>query len=1186
MARQRIIPVRRAYNRWVANQTLEDYALRFTAKSARRFSNDRISQTAIGAISFLALEAIGGAITLSYGTTNALIAILIASIAILLVGVPIARYATRHGVDVDLLTRGASFGYIGSTITSLIYASFTFILFAIEASIMASALQLAFGLPLWIGYIISAVAVIPLVTHGIRMISRFQLITQPFWIVLNVLPFVFIAFMDWEKFDLWRAFNGLGQPEGAAGSIAAFDVAKFGAASAVILALMTQIGEQVDFLRFLPAEGAPKWRQKLGIFLAGAGWVAVGAPKLIAGSFLAFLALSSGVSPEHASEPGYMYAVAFGYMIPNEFVALMLMAGFVVISQLKINVMNAYAGSLAWSNFFSRLTHSHPGRVVWLLFNVAIALLLMELGIYRLLEETLGTFSIIAMAWLCSISADLFVNKPLGLAPPGIEFKRAHLYDINPVGVGSMLLSATIALAAHFGLFGEMAAALAPYIALVVCFIASPTIAWATRGKYYLARKPRKAWANKTVVTCSICEHPFEPEDMAWCPAYAAPICSLCCSLDARCHDMCKPKAHFRAQTHAVAATVLPQWMIDKLQSRLGRYGISMAVATAILAGILGLIYYFAGRSAPHTADVVGGTLLVVFFVFAVAAGIMTWFLVLAHDSRLVAEEESSRQNTLLLKEIDAHGRTDAELQRAKEKAEAANQAKSRYVVGLSHELRTPLNAVMGYAQVLERDAAMPENRRGSVQVIRRSAEHLSGLIDGLLDISKIEAGRLQVYSNEINLQDFLDQLVDMFRLQAQAKGLEFRHSRAKALPAYVRTDEKRLRQILVNLLSNAIKFTSAGHVSFDVGYRMQVATFTIEDSGSGITADDLPHIFEPFVRGEAEKNRFTPGLGLGLTITKLLTETLGGEITVTSTPGQGTRFMARLMLAKVERPAKRLANTQPITGYTGPARTIMVVDDNEDHRELMRQMLEPLGFAVVSAESGDECLAKLDAWAWPSKQRSASLTPAATPPKIVTPPQIVTLGLDPRALNLPNSPQVQAPRVKPEGDASSEGMAAFAPHLYFIDIRMPGMSGWDLVAALRERGIAAPIIMLSANIGDGANPTGADAGHSDTLAKPFELNQLIDKLGTHLAIDWTHAVPPSAPAAQTAALKFPGAEALRDLANLGQIGHVRGIETRLTELAADPANLPLVAVLRRHMENFDFEAYAEALERVSHEQD
>ncbi|MCD4660278.1 MAG: hybrid sensor histidine kinase/response regulator, partial [Agrobacterium sp.] len=529
-ARQRIIPVRREYNRWVANQTLEDYALRFTAKSARQFSSNRISHTAIGAISFLALEAIGGAITLSYGTTNAFYAILVAAIAMLAVGLPISRYAIRHGVDIDLLTRGASFGYIGSTITSLIYSAFTFMLFAIEASIMSGALELALGIPLWIGYIISAVMVIPLVTHGVRLISRFQIITQPFWIVLNVLPFIFIALMDWEKYDLWRAFSGIHHASGPPGTVADFNLVEFGAASAVILALMSQIGEQVDFLRFLPAEGQSRLRHRIAVFLAGAGWVVVGVPKLLAGSFLVVLTFSSGVSVDRAADPAQMYLTAFGYMIPNETAAMLLMVAFVVVSQLKINVMNAYAGSLAWSNFFSRLTHSHPGRVVWLVFNVAIALLLMELGIYRLLEETLGIFSIIAMAWLCTISADLFINKPLGLAPPGIEFKRAHLYDINPVGVGSMALSATIALMAHFGAFGPLAASLAPYLTLIVAFIASPLIAWGTKGKFYLARKPRQKWREESTITCSICEHPFEPEDMAWCPAYAAPICSLCCS--------------------------------------------------------------------------------------------------------------------------------------------------------------------------------------------------------------------------------------------------------------------------------------------------------------------------------------------------------------------------------------------------------------------------------------------------------------------------------------------------------------------------------------------------------------------------------------------------------------------------------------------------------------------------------
>jgi CheY-like chemotaxis protein len=334
-----------------------------------------------------------------------------------------------------------------------------------------------------------------------------------------------------------------------------------------------------------------------------------------------------------------------------------------------------------------------------------------------------------------------------------------------------------------------------------------------------------------------------------------------------------------------------------------------------------------------------------------------------------------------------------------------------------------------------------------------------------------------------------------------------------------VRTDEKRLRQILVNLLSNAIKFTSAGHVSFEVGYRMQVATFTVSDTGSGIAPNDLDHIFEPFVRGEAEHNRFTPGLGLGLTITKLLTETLGGEITVQSSVAVGTRFQARLMLAKVERPMRKQADLRRIVGYAGPNRVIMVVDDNDDHRQLLREMLTPLGFVVLTASDGPTCL---------------------------------------------------------------EMLATARPDLLFLDIRMPGMSGWEVVAALRDRGFAEPVVMLSANIGDGAGPASADAGHNDTLAKPFELTQLLDKLGAQLAIDWTYAEETPDRAAKP--MRSPGVAHLDELANLGQIGHVRGIEAKLRELAADPANEPLVTALRLHMQSFDFDAFAELIERVSHE--
>ena len=193
---QQVVRVRRDYNTWVANETREDYALRYTPSSFRKWSAFRVSNTAFGAISFLVLEAIGGTIAVNYGFINAFWAILTVGLIIFLTGIPISYYAAKYGVDMDLLTRGAGFGYIGSTISSFVYASFTFILFALEASIMAYALQLAFNIPLSIGYIISALVVIPLVTNGITLISRIQVITQPIWLILMSLPFFFILYQD------------------------------------------------------------------------------------------------------------------------------------------------------------------------------------------------------------------------------------------------------------------------------------------------------------------------------------------------------------------------------------------------------------------------------------------------------------------------------------------------------------------------------------------------------------------------------------------------------------------------------------------------------------------------------------------------------------------------------------------------------------------------------------------------------------------------------------------------------------------------------------------------------------------------------------------------------------------------------------------------------------------------------
>ena len=225
-APQKIFRIRRDYNSWVANETLEDYALRYTPQSARKWSELRVANTALGGVSFLALEAIGGAIALNYGFSNALWAILVMGLVTFLTGLPIAVYAARYGLDMDLLTRGAGFGYLGSTVTSLIYASFTFIFFALEAAIMALALQLVLDWPLVWCYVLSSLVIIPMVLHGITFISRLQTWTQPLWVVLLLWPFAWFAL---AQPDFYVQFTGL---SGLTSGSNDFEPLMFGAAAA------------------------------------------------------------------------------------------------------------------------------------------------------------------------------------------------------------------------------------------------------------------------------------------------------------------------------------------------------------------------------------------------------------------------------------------------------------------------------------------------------------------------------------------------------------------------------------------------------------------------------------------------------------------------------------------------------------------------------------------------------------------------------------------------------------------------------------------------------------------------------------------------------------------------------------------------------------------------------------------
>ncbi len=764
-APQRVVKVRRDYNSWVASETMEDYALRFTPQRFRKWSEWRVANTAFGAASFLILEAVGATLLVQYGFINAFWAIVATGVIIFLAGLPISIYAARHGVDMDLLTRGAGFGYIGSTITSLIYASFTFIFFALEAAVMAYALELALGIPPAWGYGVCALVVIPLVTHGVSVISRLQVWTQPLWLLMLVVPFVFVMVRD------PGAFSGITHYGGGDGQSGQFNMHHFGAALTVGIALITQMGEQADYLRFMPvARQGQRLRWWAGVLAGGPGWVVLGVIKMLGGALLAYLAITHRVPADRAVDPNQMYLAAYEYVFPHYGWAVAATALFVVVSQLKINVTNAYAGSLAWSNFFSRLTHSHPGRVVWVVFNTLIAFMLMEMNVFDALGSVLGLYSNIAIAWIMAVVADLVINKPLGLSPPGIEFKRAHLYDINPVGVGAMVLASAISIAAHLGVFGPGAQAFSAVIAMATALVVAPLIAWATQGRFYIARQsPSTVWAEPVEVhhspapgsgrteqieddlhagyplhRCVICERDYEGPDMAHCPAYQGPICSLCCTLDARCGDLCKPHASLSSQWSSALRWLLPRRIWPYLDTGLGHFLLLMLIVVPLLATVFGLLYHreigvlaaviadAAVLDAPATALRSG--FLKAYMVLLVMAGIVAWWLVLAHRSRQVAQEESNRQTHLLneqtqvlRREIESHRQTDEALQNAKllaeqamRQAEQANQAKSRYISAVSHELRTPLNSILGYAQLMGEDTGVPAHRRQAVNVIRR----------------------------------------------------------------------------------------------------------------------------------------------------------------------------------------------------------------------------------------------------------------------------------------------------------------------------------------------------------------------------------------------------------------------------------------------------------------------------------
>lgn len=518
-------------------ETLEDYTLRFAPRSYRKWSTRVVGISALGGIAYLADFAIGANIGIAYGTTNALWGILIFAVVVMLTGFPVAYYAARYNVDLDLITRGSGFGYYGSVVTNVIFATFTFIFFALEGSIMAQGLELGLGIPLWVGYALSTLIIFPLVIYGMKVLSTLQVWTTPLWLILMVAPFVYLVVSHPESVGDFFAYQG-------EGGVSGFDIGSTLLAAGVCLSLIVQIAEQIDYLRFMPPrtpENSRSWWTWM--FLAGPGWVIFGAIKQVVGLFLAVYLIANVFdgAVANANEPVHQFLEIYRNFLPP-WLAMTLAVILVVISQVKINVTNAYSGSLAWTNSFTRVTKTYPGRLVFLGFNLLIALILMEANMFEFLNTILGFYANCGIAWVVVVASDIVFNKYLlKLSPMHPEFRRGMLYAINPVGFVSLFIAAGISLLTFFGVLGEAIRPYSPLVAMVLGLVFPPILAVATKGKYYLRRTDdgielpmydELGNPSGEHLKCHVCHHDYERPDMMKCATHDAFVCSLCLSTD------------------------------------------------------------------------------------------------------------------------------------------------------------------------------------------------------------------------------------------------------------------------------------------------------------------------------------------------------------------------------------------------------------------------------------------------------------------------------------------------------------------------------------------------------------------------------------------------------------------------------------------------------------------------------
>jgi len=923
----------RTYNAFVANEKLEDYSLRYAAKSFRRWPEWLLANTALGSISFLALEAIGALIFIKFGFLTTIWTIASLAVIIVITCLPIAYYSSRYNIDIDLLTRGAGFGYIGSTITSLIYASFTFIFLAIEASIMAKALNIAFNMPLYMGYIVCSLGIIPLVFYGITFINKLHLVTQPLWVILSLLPFAFILYKAPETVSMWIHYIG----DSTTGT--GFNSLIFGTALTMSFSLIVQIGEQVDYLRFLPEKNnTNKTRWWLTVVFAGPGWILIGGAKMLAGSFLACLAVGyHHFSRVDAIDPVILYLNGFHYVVQNPKIVVALTAVFVIISQIKINVTNAYAGSLAWSNFFSRIMRSHPGRVIWLIFNVMLALVLMQFGLVFTLESVLGVYSNFATAWIGALTADLILLKPLGISPPYIEFKRAHLYSINPVGFGAMTIASIVSIIFHFGFFGPYPQAFSALIALCLSFFLAPVIAVITKGKYYIARE-KCNFETDQLIKCSICHKEYEPEDMTFCPVYNDNVCSLCCSLDIVCKGRCKANESDREDQIAANTDHLSGfsthffWFYDRQFKIFLVHFLSVAVIT----GAIFVIFYFSETDTlytTHPSRMIFFSKL--YFCVLLVFGIWCWWFSLIQENQNVTEDELDKHILELNQEVIERKKAEDDLKKSEESLRLLNEnlegvvrertkeLKRSYaslrqadkmatlgilISGVAHEINNPVGFIKLNSKILfdawndilptlqtyndEYEelylAGMPfEYARQSLpkllKGIHEGSERITGIVDNLKDYSRQTPLNM---AGKVDINQALDASLILLNNSINKSTKALQVMKSENIAGF-RGDTRSVEQVLINLIQNACQALPDNDKSIviktyaDNGY----VVFSIRDEGVGIPPENFKHIRDPFFTTK----RHQGGTGLGLSISERIIEDHRGIMEIDSEVGKGT---------------------------------------------------------------------------------------------------------------------------------------------------------------------------------------------------------------------------------------------------------------------------------------------------------